>query len=1009
MESLQLKSTTTVGAVELAMSFSCRSDLDLILRAAKAVSWSPALKSDLSRLLVPSSSGVLKPVEDPDSLEDFFTTCLTVTNAWLPKKLLTFPGSEEINKHAHIYLRYKFYDKDTVVSSICPVANASERKSFKQHDVFPIKLAHRKSFLCRATQPLVWYLREEALEIQVWLSYSRSSRTRKRPFDSDKLLGTAHIDMSAVLIGGLHRQQHISNLYPLLKAGVEDMGDAAVRVYLSLSPGDHTKSYDLETLDDSTNSSTDNFLDSSKESDQTLTYENRKKKRMSSNQDFFSAVVSVERAMHLNSLPSSADEAEAHSTCYVTYPVARSSSKSVETTNAVTRSSCPVWNDAKEVILDRKLLNKESGSLLFRVWQRDECVASDKTLSSDEKSRPTNDKVIGFATVDISVLQAGFRAVNGWYNILDIHGHCQGQIKLAITPTEPLYSSNCPVADNPSESKTSSDQQNLAPKGILHSVPLFGPVKTPSGSLYYPGVAASGKERNTISSVLDDVITSLPVSTRFPQPPPASVAEATSSKTPVSVDQMPRLAMFQHDSPSALQSTLQRQMKELDEIKEAFMQKKIINFDCEPTIKTGYSSKVLNPPFSKTMETSQNPAYTPQLASSPLHHPVQIEETTVPASTSSSGSSGSSSTSSDDANDSTAGATSVPKPSGKLTFSTPDRSKPSPTVHLSLFKPEKDRISEFDGAVLSDNEMSDVEFVEPVNLNDNSGIFTSSKVPQDPEFPPDQVPQETKSTPDEFTVSPERTESSAHPSELNNTSLWLSSQTENVSSNDQAPKENKVEDDDTITPVPSPPVSEHPDQILEVENDHPVSPNDPDEPSDSLAPSDHQEALEEQDEDEVGLSDEDDHVRSGNEISPDEEVDVRETDPEHSDSLNDSKTTEELAAPDEPDESHTEEMQNGQLEEQNTEESSSDEESSSFEESASQELTHLDQVSPVILSGRDARNQPSCSYTTGSSAHQQWSSIPSFFPPSKDLLASMKTLQAITTEQKVRTKLTIFL
>ena len=985
-----------VGAVEVAMSFSCRSDIDLILRAAKSVSWTPAVKSDLSRLLVPSSCGTLKPIEDPDSLENFFTTCLTVTNAWLPKKLITFPGSEEINKHAHIYLRYKFYDKDTVVSSICPVASASERKSFKQHDVFPVKLAHRKSFLFRATQPLVWYLREETLEIQVWLSYSRSSRTRKRPFESDKLLGTALIDLSSILIGGLHRQQHVSSLYPMFKAGSEDMGDAAIRVYLSVSPGDHTQSYNVETLDDSTTSSTDHILDSSKELDQTLTCENEKSKKRGSNRNF-SAIVSVERAMHLNSLPSSQTETRSH--CYVTYPVAGHGSKAVEATKEVTRSSCPVWNDAKEVVLDRKILDKDCGNLLFRVWQRDEDEGADQTLQSDKKSLPTSDKVIGFATVDISVLQAGFRAVNGWYNIFDIHGHCQGQIKLAITPTEPLYGTSRSVSNSPSCSKVQLDQ--VSPKkSILHSVPLLGPVETPSGSMYYPGVAASGKVCESIGSLLDDVITSLPITTLAPA---TSVSEVAPSKNTVSVDSMPRLAKFQHDSPSVLQSVLQRQMKELDEIKEAFSQKRFLKVDNNPNIQTVYTSASLNNPSSTAPANSTEIPLikfspTPELANSSTKPLERVE-----VSSSSSSNSTSSATNEVD----------VPPPSGipvprhELDSSTPDRSKNAPTVHLSLFKPDKDRISEFDGAVLSDSDLSDVEFVHPVNLNDNSCLFPSAGVAPNP-FPIEST--ENLKTSDQFVVSPEPPGSSSQQSELNNTSLWLSStsQVETAVAAEQAsPNENSLEGEDAVTPKILPisgldrPVPETNDDSFLVQNDLNVqfqlSPETPVSDNQDVPPNDN--------EDETILGE---MEKSHDSIEPDgTRVEVVKDDSLVESQASNSDTSDKFSSrvldvrPVEYVTKNAAEGHDVLLDDEESDRIMSEDESSSSNSEESETEPPKFETPSVVLHQRDAVNQPSSSSSVAARAPQEWSSIPSFFPPRQDLLASMKTLQAITTEQKV--------
>lgn len=54
-------------------------------------------------------------------------------------------------------------------------------------------------------------------------------------------------------------------------------------------------------------------------------------------------------------------------------------------------------------------------------------------------SSPTDEeRVIGFASVDLSPLLSGFQFVCGWYNITDFSGECQGQIKVAVSPLESL-------------------------------------------------------------------------------------------------------------------------------------------------------------------------------------------------------------------------------------------------------------------------------------------------------------------------------------------------------------------------------------------------------------------------------------------------------------------------------------------------------------------------------------------------------------------------------------------
>lgn len=60
------------------------------------------------------------------------------------------------------------------------------------------------------------------------------------------------------------------------------------------------------------------------------------------------------------------------------------------------------------------------------------------TFPSSSLSPADEERVIGFASVDLSPLLSGFQFVCGWYNITDFSGECQGQIKVAVSPSESL-------------------------------------------------------------------------------------------------------------------------------------------------------------------------------------------------------------------------------------------------------------------------------------------------------------------------------------------------------------------------------------------------------------------------------------------------------------------------------------------------------------------------------------------------------------------------------------------
>uniref|UniRef100_H2ZSU5 C2 domain-containing protein n=1 Tax=Latimeria chalumnae TaxID=7897 RepID=H2ZSU5_LATCH len=89
------------------------------------------------------------------------------------------------------------------------------------------------------------------------------------------------------------------------------------------------------------------------------------------------------------------------------------------TTAVIENMDSPVWDHQQQARLSKELLLDPQQTLVFKVWHKADV-----------------ERVIGFASVDLSPLLSGFQSVCGWYNISDFHGNCQGQIKVAVTPLE---------------------------------------------------------------------------------------------------------------------------------------------------------------------------------------------------------------------------------------------------------------------------------------------------------------------------------------------------------------------------------------------------------------------------------------------------------------------------------------------------------------------------------------------------------------------------------------------
>lgn len=97
--------------------------------------------------------------------------------------------------------------------------------------------------------------------------------------------------------------------------------------------------------------------------------------------------------------------------------------------------------------LSNQLLVDPQQSLVFKVWHKGgtggklvlSCVSHGCFRFINSIHFYFNfliemERMIGFASVDLSPLLCGLQYVCGWYNIIDYSGQCHGQLKVSITP-----------------------------------------------------------------------------------------------------------------------------------------------------------------------------------------------------------------------------------------------------------------------------------------------------------------------------------------------------------------------------------------------------------------------------------------------------------------------------------------------------------------------------------------------------------------------------------------------
>lgn len=126
-----------------------------------------------------------------ESIKKLYLT-FSMPRAWLPVHCLLLPGHSELQRSTYCYFRYKFYDQEAFCSQMkhpSVVEGGMDNQA-------TVSFEGSRTVELRSSQPLMWYLREERLEVQVWVAFTKNKS--RRPSDTDRLVGSAFIDLSSL-------------------------------------------------------------------------------------------------------------------------------------------------------------------------------------------------------------------------------------------------------------------------------------------------------------------------------------------------------------------------------------------------------------------------------------------------------------------------------------------------------------------------------------------------------------------------------------------------------------------------------------------------------------------------------------------------------------------------------------------------------------------------------------------------------------------------------------------
>nr|XP_046245495.1 C2 domain-containing protein 3 isoform X2 [Scatophagus argus] len=407
-----------VGGLEISINFAHHSDRERVVKAAQGVG-------------LEVTQNELQDHEDSwgDSMRKMSLT-FSMPRVWIPVHCLLLPGHSELQRSTYCYFRYRFYDQE----AFCSQLKHPSLEEGREEGQATVAFQGSRTVELRSTQPLMWYLREERLEVQVWVAFKKVKT--QRPCDTDRLVGSAFVDLSS--FAKTSRQKlSVSGVYPLFRRSAADLQGAALRVHITLTTGftpvEDPTGADALVDSDSQGELLSEEVEAADRAPSPTTSKNshRRHKNKSSRttpditsvqhtdmslDESFPVIVAVDRAMHLNlkGCPL-AERNEGSPCCCVSYVTANSPEPA--STAVVANTDCPVWDHQHECRLSKELLIDPQQSLVFKVWHKGEM-----------------ERVIGFASVDLSPLICGFQSVCGWYNITDFSGQCHGQLKVSITP-----------------------------------------------------------------------------------------------------------------------------------------------------------------------------------------------------------------------------------------------------------------------------------------------------------------------------------------------------------------------------------------------------------------------------------------------------------------------------------------------------------------------------------------------------------------------------------------------
>lgn len=168
-----------VGGLDISVNFAHHSDRERVIKAAQGLGW------DTAQYEVQDDEEAWT-----ESMKKMSLT-FSMPRVWIPVHCLLLPGHTELQRSTYCYFRYKFYHQD----AFCSQMKHPSVEEGGEEGQATVTFQGSRTVELRSTQPLMWYLQEERLEVQVWVAFTKDKA--QRPRDTDRLVGSAFVDLSS--------------------------------------------------------------------------------------------------------------------------------------------------------------------------------------------------------------------------------------------------------------------------------------------------------------------------------------------------------------------------------------------------------------------------------------------------------------------------------------------------------------------------------------------------------------------------------------------------------------------------------------------------------------------------------------------------------------------------------------------------------------------------------------------------------------------------------------------